>query len=881
MRWLLVEQSAQLWHALFPPPGQGIAELRMGQRQVVRRLIPIQAATMVAIGSLLVIVLGNSAGSEAALLWLAAVFTFSARSAWRWHATRKRIADRPPSPRFEARVVAGNLLPGLLWGAAGILFFVPAEIELQIFLVLMLAGMSAGMVAGASSLPMAALAFVVPTLLPIAIQMALQGTRLGVVSGLAIVVYLAALVAMIRAGYRSYCDTVQAGVKARRAEERLRASIEALDDGMIFFDAERRVVVHNDRFLEFYPALRNLPSVVGARYEDVLSVNLAAGLFDGDADARQNPQGWVEKRIAEFHRPSVESVTRRSSDGRILLTRARPTPEGGRVAVFTDVTAMKQAEQRLAEAVENIADGFVLYDPSGRVVLHNRRFVEVYSYLGKHSSVVGRTLVELCREGLAQGFFRDGLALEDPEAWLARRLEQFATYPDEPIERKLTGGRTVLVHQHRMGDGSTVGVYTDVTALKRAEARLADAVESLPDAFVLWDEEDRFVLCNTAHAELFRDVPDGRAEGKTFSEILRSGIASGAFPGVAGREEEFFRERMAIHRNPGPPVVHPFKNGRWLRLCERRTSEGGIVGLRSDVTESVLREQALRDSQRELAERVRELEAAQRLLEEQSQEVQALYRQVLNARDEATAANSAKSMFLANMSHELRTPLNAIIGFAEVMNGRLFGPLGSERYAGYTADILGAARHLLKLINDILDLSKIEAGKWELREERVDIRKLLDSVLRLFRGREETARLSFALDIATPLAQVIADERALKQILINAISNAVKFTPAGGRIRLRVRRDGHGRLHIALGDTGVGMRREDLPTALAPFGQVQGPLTRQHQGTGLGLAIANALIERHGGRLQLRSRPGRGTVVAIMLPAERVVIAPERVAAAA
>jgi signal transduction histidine kinase len=815
------------------------------------------------------------------VIWLAAIWFCAAHSWTRWFATRKRPLDRPPSSAFESRLVVGNLVPGLLWGSAAFVFFNSGHIASQLVLILMLAGMAAGMVAGASSIPGGALAFVVPTLLPIAVQMALEGTRIGVVASLAILVYLASLIAMLRAGYSAFCDNVVAGVKARRAEERLRASIDALEDGMIFFDAERRVIMHNDRFLDLHPALRTLTSLVGARYEEVLSAALAAGYFDGDDEVRRDPRAWLARRSAEFERPGFESVARRSCDGRTLLTRARPTPEGGRVAVFTDLTAVKRAEQRLAEAVESIADGFVLYDSAGRVVLHNRRFLHLYSYLRKHASVVGLTMEQLCREGLAEGFFRDQLALDDPEAWLAERLALLAQAPEVPIERKLAGGRTVLVHQHRTADGCTVCVYTDVTALKRAEARLADAVECLPDGFALWDAEDRLTLCNTTYREMFRGVPPELATGKTFTEIVEAGIAAGVYPDATGREVEYLRERLELHRKPGRSAVYPFRDGRWLRVDERRTSDGWIVGLRSDVTEDVQREKALRESQRELAERVSELEAAQRLLEQQSEELKALYRQVLNARDEATAANSAKSMFLANMSHELRTPLNAIIGFAEVMNGRLFGPLGNERYAGYAADILGAARHLLKLINDILDLSKIEAGKWDLREEPVEIRKLLDAVLRLFRGREETARLSFEVSVVPGLSHVVADERALNQILINAMSNAVKFTPAGGRIRLRVRRDGSGRLHIAIGDTGIGMRREDLPVALAAFGQLHGPLTRAHQGTGLGLAIAKALIERHGGRLQLRSRPGRGTVVSITLPPERVVGATKFAVAAA
>jgi two-component system cell cycle sensor histidine kinase PleC len=323
---------------------------------------------------------------------------------------------------------------------------------------------------------------------------------------------------------------------------------------------------------------------------------------------------------------------------------------------------------------------------------------------------------------------------------------------------------------------------------------------------------------------------------------------------------------------PFAPVGASLPGGIVIRKAKIRglESQGMLCSARE--LGLMRREQALRFSEAELAKRVRELEAMQHQIREQRDEAQRLMRQVIQARDEAAAANAAKSVFLANMSHELRTPLNAIIGFSEIMHGELFGALGHPRYASYVGDMLGAARHLLKLINDTLDLSTIEAGKWELREEPVDVRRMLEGAMRLFRGRDETARLDIKVD-APHMPPILADERALKQVLINALSNSIKFTPAGGRIRLRARRDGLGRLQIAIADTGIGIKREDVQKALAPFGQVDNYMTRRHQGTGLGLSIAKALVERHGGRLRLHSRPGRGTVITATLPAERFAAA--------
>jgi two-component system cell cycle sensor histidine kinase PleC len=567
---------------------------------------------------------------------------------------------------------------------------------------------------------------------------------------------------------------------------------------------------------------------------------------------------------AEFERETAE--------GRSYLIRTQVTGEGGRVAITTDITAVKQAQQRLLDAINAMDDGFILFGPDDRVRLHNQRYLDHFPALATLGSLVGRTREDLIRAMAQAKAFAGAKEEADVERWIARQRDALDGGKAAEYERRLADGRTLLVRAQPTAEGGHVAITTDVTALKRAQKRLVDAVESMSDAFVLWDAEDRLALCNSAYAKMFEGVPRSTEVGGRFEDILRAGIACGAFPEAKGREGAYFSERMQRHRHPSDPVVQPYRDGRWLRYAERRTSEGGIVGLRTDVTDAMRREQALRFSEAELAKRVHELETMQQQLHEQRDELQRLMRQVIQARDEAAAANAAKSVFLANISHELRTPLNAIIGFSEIMNGELFGALGHPRYASYVGDMLGAAKHLLKLINDILDLSKIEAGKRELREEPVDVRRMLDGVMRLFRGRDETAQLEIKVD-APVLPLIMADERALKQVLINALSNSIKFTPPGGRIRLRARRDQSGRLHLAIADTGIGIKREDVQKALAPFGQVDNYMTRRHQGTGLGLSIAKALVERHGGRLKLRSRPGRGTVITATLPAERFAAA--------
>ena len=237
----------------------------------------------------------------------------------------------------------------------------------------------------------------------------------------------------------------------------------------------------------------------------------------------------------------------------------------------------------------------------------------------------------------------------------------------------------------------------------------------------------------------------------------------------------------------------------------------------------------------------------------------------------ATASSKAKGDFLALMSHELRTPLNAIIGFSEVLGSELFGPLGNPRYKEYARDVNGAGKHLLALINDILDLSKAEAGKFELCEEEIVAADLLTECLRLMRGRAEEADLVLDARLAPGLPNLVVDRLRLKQILLNLLSNAIKFTPAGGRVTLLADVSAGGECLIAVRDTGIGMAPESIPLALEPFRQVASPLSRTQEGTGLGLSLARSLAECHGGRLELESALNKGTTARITLPAERCI----------
>jgi signal transduction histidine kinase len=285
------------------------------------------------------------------------------------------------------------------------------------------------------------------------------------------------------------------------------------------------------------------------------------------------------------------------------------------------------------------------------------------------------------------------------------------------------------------------------------------------------------------------------------------------------------------------------------------------AALEHEVAERLRAEKALQESHDSLERRVQDRTAELRKNE----------KHLILARDQAESANRAKSEFLAAMGHELRTPLNAVIGFSEIIKNELLGPVGEGKYTEYANHINGSGQHLLKLINDILDLSKVEHGEAALDQETLDVPELIQSVVESAQSSADTAGIDLTLDSSGELPALRADERKLKQILGNLLSNAIKFTETGGKVTLKVRcgtTSGH---VFQIIDTGIGIAPDDIPKAMSHFGQVDGDLNRRYEGTGLGLPLTSALVELHGGSLDIHSEIGVGTTVTVRFPAERIV----------
>jgi len=243
--------------------------------------------------------------------------------------------------------------------------------------------------------------------------------------------------------------------------------------------------------------------------------------------------------------------------------------------------------------------------------------------------------------------------------------------------------------------------------------------------------------------------------------------------------------------------------------------------------------------------------------------------QLVEAKNSAESASRAKSEFLANMSHELRTPLNAIIGFSEILKQEPLGPLGHASYREYVRDVHESGVHLLKIINDILDLSKIEVGKLSLNEMPIDLRDAVESCIRIVRERAATAGLDLTADLLAQLPILNADERMVKQVLLNLLSNAIKFTPAGGTVRVSAGINADCGMFIRIADSGIGIAPADIEMALQPFVQIDSTLQRKYQGTGLGLPLARSMVEMHGGRFIIESTVGAGTTITVHFPPER------------
>ncbi len=386
--------------------------------------------------------------------------------------------------------------------------------------------------------------------------------------------------------------------------------------------------------------------------------------------------------------------------------------------------------------------------------------------------------------------------------------------------------------------GTNYNETNDVIAEQRAaetQRRLMESMERLNAGFILWDSDNRFVGCNSIYRNLHGEASRSLKPGDRLEDYLRRRFDMGFTTLSADQAEEWLARRMAEINKSESEYENLASDGRWYLVQKRHLDDGYYVIFQFDITDQKLSETKLQ-----------------------------------TALEQAEVANRSKSDFLANMSHELRTPLNAIIGFSNALQNRIFGAFANDKQGEYIDAIHESGQHLLGLISDILDVSAIEAGKLELHEERIDLTALSSEAIRMIHRRALQQQNIVVNKIDQKLPNIWGDNLRLKQILVNVLSNAVKFTPGGGKITLNARVVKSGDLRISVKDTGLGMSGEEIEIALTRFGKVGSPVINK-EGTGLGIPLARGLIEAHGGKLEIRSRPGRGTTVIVVVPKDRVM----------
>ena len=632
----------------------------------------------------------------------------------------------------------------------------------------------------------------------------------------------------------------------------LRVVLEHSEQGISAYDAQRRLILWNERWLK----LLGLPAKfgrIGTPLDEILLWRAEQGDY-GDVE----PVDEAHRRLRQFTPERTQEWERRQRNGTWLHFRRTPTAGGGVATFVTDVTASRTRESALTErratlqtVLEAMDQGIVMIDGSLRVVAANQTALDWFG-IPRESHPDGIPYPEVMRRIYAES------GLTEPE--LTRRIERELADPGHFAARvyrlSLPGWRTLEVRQRPLADGGVVRVYTDITDRLRVEADLeasrtqaieatrllADALDNSSDGFVIWDRDLRLTIWNAAYARLVPGVADILETGLHLAEFVRIAITRGALRKEPGETDDAAIPRWLARYQQNTTYEHHRASGGWMLSTNRVLADGSLLWTRTDIS-------AIKAREAEQAEHAHHLEELTHKLD--------------LARIEAESANRAKSRFLAQVSHELRTPLNAVLGFSDVMRGQHFGTLGSERYVSYAEDIHGAGSHLLQVINQILDLAKVEAGRMTIEPQRNSLKRLLQESLKLVVTQAEAAHLRIEAEIAD--LPLWADRRLAKQALVNILGNAIKFTPPGGAVHVEASIVDDMTL-IEIVDTGAGMTEAEIATAMEPFGRVDSTSRRAREGTGLGLPLVKAFLDLHGGRIEIESEKGRGTAIRLYFP---------------
>ena len=617
----------------------------------------------------------------------------------------------------------------------------------------------------------------------------------------------------------------------------LKTTVRTAEQGLAVTDHNLHLVACNQKFLDLHCYKGEMPDGGMPLFDVTLAFAEAGAYGPGD------PQKLAADRIALLaapDRPSHEQ--RKHTNGRIIDVRRTTMPDGLTISTYADVTDIKEAEAKteqfktlLAEILDTVPASVALYDADRRLVFFNKATKRLFHWQPEMQEP-GILYEDQIRDTLRKKMSLDAIGNE--EEYLASRLKCFDDGARN-VETARPGGGWSLSSFAKTSDGSTVVIRYDISDRKCTEHALRESEENFRNLFensqlgISISRNERLLFCNQAFAKIFGfdDVDDMMQISST--QLL-------AAPHERDRIVQYINARTA-----GEPVPDSYefegvrKDGGqiWLRRSARIVSWRGMPAIQGTIIDVTNR----------------------RLAEEQ----------LRKAVTDAEFANRSKSDFLAKMSHELRTPLNAIIGFSEVLKAGTFGPLGHPKYSEYVGDISASGHHLLDMINDILDMSKIEAGKYELRMGDVDPRIVVQETVQVVNPQIEQNRLTVEVHFDRDVSTLTGDQRAMKQVLLNLLSNAIKFTPENGHITITVEAAANNCLDITVADTGIGIEAGDIEKVLQPFNQVGSAQVTIHNGTGLGLPIVKSLVELHKGRMYISSEPGVGTTVRVSFPNHR------------
>lgn len=483
----------------------------------------------------------------------------------------------------------------------------------------------------------------------------------------------------------------------------------------------------------------------------------------------------------------------------------------------------QRTSRQFRDAVESISEGFAFFDGDGKLQFWNKTFARLHQSCGN-----------ILVKGIAYDAFYDACATSgiyrDPSVIQAHKSGQ-------TFEANTCDGTWMLASDSPMADGGTACVRIDITETKNAEhelRRLSRAVEQSPASVMITGTDGVISYVNPKFTE---------STGYTAAEAI------GQRPSMVSSGER----TQVDYKNLWDTITG---GQEWHGEFHNQRKDGSLFWEYASIS-------PIKNDKGEITDFL--------AVKEDITERKNTMAQLVRAKEQAELASHAKTQFLANMSHELRTPLNAIIGFSEILKGEMFGPLGSQQYIDYTSNIHDSGNHLLEVINDILDISRIETGAMEIRESEVDLCALAQTCIGMVRDRVETGKLALHRDFAQDVLNVNGDEMRLKQVMLNLLTNAIKFTPEGGDITFRLIVTVNNETVIAISDTGYGIPKDMQDHVLEPFEQVSDIYTRNHEGSGLGLYLVNSFVKLHGGRVQIDSDVDQGTCVSVILPPERAL----------